>query len=620
MRQAYRLYKRNGIYYVRFVIPKNLKINFDKSSDIRYSLKTRDYETALTMLSLESSVYNHIIRSIITMREEKNKLYLSDNDLQTFILHRTNEVYMHCIKSKKGIKDLKFPYHRIKWLDLEKNDNAEDWRVIEKQYTKFLLKKAETDKQLQEIAKRMQEGKLHFASLNSRNEDNIEHKNWGIYLLKTLKRIEQHTKNMFEHIVSGEKYEEDDDFVNELIDTVKENNKKNMSNKLDIELNWEKVWKDYETKKQSGIEQIKPYTLKTKYFHIKTIFELLGINDLNKITEENILDLEEKLKSMKKNGKCFFSKTTINKYMCNYNELIRHAKKYFNLENVHYINTINKKAIKSERIKRAPFSDGELATLFTTKEFIEQHYDIVDFPRFWIPLISAYTGDRGNEISQMKFEDVYKDKETKKWYFRIKRPNTLIDDIYDMARPHYKTNNAYRYIPVHNVLIKLGFIDFWKQLKKAKQYRERWCKVNSEKEIVRKEKDKIVKYKPDYNPENIFFTLNYKSNGSNFAKIGQWFDRQLIKNDLKTTEIGEIHVFHSLRHTFVTNINKNTKIRDYELTEVMGWSDGSMANNYNHMDKELLESYVQSIHYPKLERRLSKLMPDESKMKRFDWK
>ena len=52
----------------------------------------------------------------------------------------------------------------------------------------------------------------------------------------------------------------------------------------------------------------------------------------------------------------------------------------------------------------------------------------------------------------------------------------------------------------------------------------------------------------------------------------------------------------------------------------MGWSDGSMANNYNHMDKELLESYVQSIHYPKLERRLSKLMPDESKMKRFDWK
>ena len=62
MKRAYRLYLRNGMYYIRFTIPKSMILLVGRKN-IRYSLGTRDFNSALIQLNMESVAFDSFIES-----------------------------------------------------------------------------------------------------------------------------------------------------------------------------------------------------------------------------------------------------------------------------------------------------------------------------------------------------------------------------------------------------------------------------------------------------------------------------------------------------------------------------------------------------------------------------
>lgn len=123
-------------------------------------------------------------------------------------------------------------------------------------------------------------------------------------------------------------------------------------------------------------------------------------------------------------------------------------------------NPAHKKAPKSEDdgSKRPPYEFDELKQLFTSSYF---KYDFWHSParhkpsRFWSPLIALYTGCRAGEIACLQVKDVRQEEGI--WYISI---NTDADKS-------VKTMSAVRDIPIHDALLKMGFIEYVKGLKTA---------------------------------------------------------------------------------------------------------------------------------------------------------
>jgi integrase len=93
----------------------------------------------------------------------------------------------------------------------------------------------------------------------------------------------------------------------------------------------------------------------------------------------------------------------------------------------------------------------ELVTLFSQPEFKALRYSSgrPGNALFWLPLISAYTGARREEISQLYVCDVRQDVKGQ-WFIRI-------DD--DKPDKSVKTEGSRRDVPLHDDLLKLGILE-----------------------------------------------------------------------------------------------------------------------------------------------------------------
>ena len=619
-KKSYRLYNRDGVYYVRFSIPKKYQSILHKEN-IRYSLGTDNFNTASMMLIVETMAFDAFMERLgDDMKEEKNKLYLSDGDMEVFILKRMEEVYNIYTKSKRGIEHKKIPYEeRIRWLNPSITAKQENWQIIERHYASHLLSESRKDNKFEFIANRLLTGELHFASISSKNEDNEEHKQWGDYLYRSLMRIEEHTRKTFEAIQNKEKYIEDDDYINDLIEAVKTKQKNNrISKQTQIEIPWETVWKKLRAEKENKNNPTTRTYLNTKENRLCQMFEFLGYNDLNKITKEDAKRLKEHITITKKSlsSSKFFSPTTINCYIRHYNELIKYAVDEFDLNPHYLLKPLPKSEAKQTETQRDSFDDETLTKVFLREEYLKNRYSLKEFPKFWIPLISLYSGFRVNEIAQLEINDIYKDTKTKHYCFRI---NVEEND----KNKRVKTKNAKRIVPIHSKLIEMGFITFWQQIKKLKNYRYEWCKNEADKEIKTHSRGKTGTYKCEYNENNLFFTLNHTQKGYG-GKISSWMNRYLQKHQLNKTDLGKSLVLHGFRHTFISAIvnskdsKTNKEMTKFKLCKLMGWENKEMLGNYTHIELKELIILVESAKYPKLEKHISLLKPDKEKDKIFD--
>ena len=186
--------------------------------------------------------------------------------------------------------------------------------------------------------------------------------------------------------------------------------------------------------------------------------------------------------------------------------------------------------IKNFKKPRDGFTNSELGKIFDRNPFlnntIRKNSNKIKFPKYFVPIIGILTGMRLDEICQLRLEDIIKD--GKYDVIRVK--------ISDKTK--LKNIQSERKIPIHDILINLGFLDYCEYLRSQKK-------------------------------ERVFWELKESRDG---------YGRNVGRNFIEYLKIIGIYkfqskVFHSLRHSFITNLLQNG-VRE----EVVNGLDGHKQN------------------------------------------
>jgi len=126
---------------------------------------------------------------------------------------------------------------------------------------------------------------------------------------------------------------------------------------------------------------------------------------------------------------------------------------------------------KDERKKREPFSPEDLVKILNPKTYLDYTIDYkkissnqyttftttknvkLGTPYYWSFLVGIFTGNRTNETSQLRIDDI------------VKEGNVWMIIIDETEGKRVKTTSSIRKVPVHPTLISLGFLNYVKILK-----------------------------------------------------------------------------------------------------------------------------------------------------------
>ncbi len=186
------------------------------------------------------------------------------------------------------------------------------------------------------------------------------------------------------------------------------------------------------------------------------------------------------------------------------------------------------------RDERDRFSDEDIKKIFAKENYIPQTKILEGrYELYWIPLISLFSGMRLGEICPLYLDNIKKIKN--RW---------CIDVLEEENRSDKPLKNlaSRRVIPIHDMIIQLGLIEFIDLLKKKDPDRER---IFQELPHIAGAYNKNV---------SRFFNQRY------LPKLG-------IKTDKKT--------FHSLRHT-VSDHLKQKGVEPHFINELLGHSSGNI--------------------------------------------
>lgn len=133
------------------------------------------------------------------------------------------------------------------------------------------------------------------------------------------------------------------------------------------------------------------------------------------------------------------------------------------VSNLHYPNTdlptkgqmtLTKKQRKSLSVKYVPFSFEELKIIFSPDNFL--HAMDRQPEHFWLPLLSLFTGARIEEVCQLHETDL-------KF-----RDGIAYLDINEYDDKNVKTESSIREVPLHPVLLRLGFLKYVEVIRSLK--------------------------------------------------------------------------------------------------------------------------------------------------------
>jgi integrase len=217
--------------------------------------------------------------------------------------------------------------------------------------------------------------------------------------------------------------------------------------------------------------------------------------------------------------------------------------------------------------RRNPFSVEQLGRIFGPASSLYRPETPLEDRngRFWVPLLSLWSGMRLNECCQLMIDDVRYAREIP--IIAIAEDPQGEGDEADAKR--VKTEAGERFVPVHPELERLGFLRHWQVMKKAGRRR-------------------------------IFPDLRPGASGYYSDPFSKWFGRYLRGPTVaaytkKTT-------FHSLRH------NYRDALRDTEMSGEMvralgGWSGGgSASDDYGSgFTPERLYGAIQAVRYDGLD-------------------
>ena len=212
---------------------------------------------------------------------------------------------------------------------------------------------------------------------------------------------------------------------------------------------------------------------------------------------------------------------------------------------------------------RYPFSGEQLQKLFTSPLFTgcksagrrsEPGDQVIRDGKFWIPIIGLYSGMRLGEIVQLLANDIKEEGGIS--YFDVCRGEDEEKTI--------KTASSVRRVPIHPVLIEMGFLAHVDQQRK---------------------KGPKVRVFPDINPGK---------DGYFSAAFSKWFSRYATQVGVKTAKTS----FHSFRHNFKDAL-VYAGVGETFAKALMGHADGGVHQNYGSgLSVPLLMDALQKISQP----------------------
>lgn len=242
--------------------------------------------------------------------------------------------------------------------------------------------------------------------------------------------------------------------------------------------------------------------------------------------------------------------TTVSKYLSQLKKLCAFAyeNNYCSTNPAHEINFEFTKTVQNER---EAFSQDELKLIFNgylyRPEPAPARLKLKPY-QFWIPLLGAFTGARLNEICSLYIEDIQLDPDTGRYFFDI---NSNRDD------KNLKTNSSQRKIPISNVVLNIGFMDYLEYLKehdKTRIFPElRYCT------------------KKGYGKDASRWFNKFDKNGKSYSK------GYLALVGVKTINSPkQSKNFHCFRHTFIHNLKNNPSIDISRIADLVGHEKGEL--------------------------------------------
>jgi integrase len=187
------------------------------------------------------------------------------------------------------------------------------------------------------------------------------------------------------------------------------------------------------------------------------------------------LPIDKAIEQAAKEGKPLLSPVTQQQYLGVLRDVLDLAakKKLITVNPAEGLKPIKRDAV-ADSDKRKPLTLQQIADFFKSEFYAECAKHSPAFVhdksgwRFWLPLLCLFLGMRPNEAAQLHLADL---KRTKKgtWYLDIQA--TADEDEHSTTTVKtLKTAASRRKIPLHPELIRIGFLQFVEQHKKASSY------------------------------------------------------------------------------------------------------------------------------------------------------
>lgn len=198
-----------------------------------------------------------------------------------------------------------------------------------------------------------------------------------------------------------------------------------------------------------------------------------------------------------------------------------------NLNAILKLEKAQKKEMKSSG--RTHFSLDDLKSLLKSPAYAQDSHGAAS--RHWVPLIALHTGARIEEICQLTLSDI------------CQKDGVWVFDINDRDGKGLKSEAGERLIPIHQTLIDIGLLERVKYLKAKKHSR-------------------------------LFPELQTRKSTEKYSdRVSTWFTR--YRRECGVTGLGK--VFHSFRHTFITECLRNGVSRNL-YKEVVGHQKGDASD------------------------------------------
>ena len=285
---------------------------------------------------------------------------------------------------------------------------------------------------------------------------------------------------------------------------------------------------------------------------IDDLIEIIGDISILKVTPNNARDFKKIISSLPKyrNQSPRYRGLTIKQILSldgvegqepkNINKLIYRVRVFFKwLKNNYseYVpqNHFDGLSIQEKKFDkpRDIFTNKELHKIFDTTPFlnntIRNPHRRNKLASYFVPIIAIHTGMRLEEICQLRLEDVYKEGTVDIIRVTISKETKL------------KTVTSQRIVPIHENLKRVGFLEYCNYMKKQKK-------------------------------ERVFWDLT-KSRDGYGRNIGRYFMEYLRKVGVYEFQS---KVFHSLRHSFITNLLQNG-VREEVVNGLCGHKQKTMS-------------------------------------------